>query len=197
MPDAELTSVELRELVERTRAGDRAAEDQLIRSVLGRFQNLARRMLNRFPDLRHWAQTGDVAQDAMLRLLRALRTVSPQTTRDFFNLAAEQIRRQLLDLVRQYRRFPVQPLPAGDSSDDGGDPPAPVVADLDRWQQFHEAVARLPAEQREVIGLTFYHGWTQVQIAELFRVDERTIRRRWRDACRVLDKEVGGNLPDL
>ena len=27
--------------------------------------------------------------------------------------------------------------------------------------------------------LTFYHGWTQAEIAELFQVDERTIRRRW------------------
>jgi DNA-directed RNA polymerase specialized sigma24 family protein len=29
----------------------------------------------------------------------------------------------------------------------------------------------------------FYHGWTQVKIAELFGVDERTIRRRWATAC--------------
>jgi RNA polymerase sigma-70 factor (ECF subfamily) len=197
MPDPDMDSEELRELVARTRVGDRAAEDRLIRAVLGRFQNLARRMLNRFPDLRQWEQTGDVAQDALLRLLRALRTVSPKTTRDFFNLGAEQIRRQLLDLARQYRRAPVRPLPVGDPSDDGGDPPAPVATDLERWENFHEAVAKLPAELREVVGLTFYHGWTQARIAELFAVDERTIRRRWQSACRTLDKELGGQLPGL
>ena len=195
MPEPELDSDELRDLVARTRAGDREAEDRPIRAVLGRFENLARRMLNRFPDLRQWAQTADVAQEAMLRLLRALRSVSPQTTRDFFNLAAEQIRRQLIDLARQYRRVPVQALPVGDSSGDGSDPPAPAGTDLERWEHFHEAVAKLPAEQREVIGLTFYHGWTQARIAELFGVDERTIRRRWREACRALDKELGGKLP--
>src|SRR5262249_31686133 len=30
---------------------------------------------------------------------------------------------------------------------------------LERWAAFHEAVETLPAEQREVVGLTFYHGW--------------------------------------
>jgi RNA polymerase sigma factor (sigma-70 family) len=55
-------------------------------------------------------------------------------------------------------------------------------------------VARLPAEEREVVGLTFYHGWTQAQIAELFSVDERTIRRRWRSACQRLGKALGGQL---
>ena len=46
-----------------------------------------------------------------------------------------------------------------------------------------------------MIGLTFYHGWTQTQIAELFRVDERTVRRRWQAACQALHKALGGQLP--
>jgi RNA polymerase sigma factor (sigma-70 family) len=37
-------------------------------------------------------------------------------------------------------------------------------------------------QEREVVGLIFYHGWTQAQTAELFGVDERTVRRRWRSA---------------
>jgi DNA-directed RNA polymerase specialized sigma24 family protein len=41
----------------------------------------------------------------------------------------------------------------------------------------------------------FYHGWTQAQIAELFEVDERTIRRRWQSACLRLNELVGGDLP--
>lgn len=198
MAENPLDSVALRQLVERTRAGDRAAEDALVRSILGRFQNLARRMLNRFPDLRRVEQTGDVVQDSLIRLLRALREVTPQTSRDFFNLAAEQIRRQLLDLARRHRRGSVVRLEGSDdSSGDGATPPdpAPPATDLDRWAQFHQAVEALPAEQREVIGLTFYHGWTQAQIAELFQVDERTVRRRWQAACLALNEALGGQLP--
>jgi DNA-directed RNA polymerase specialized sigma24 family protein len=45
-----------------------------------------------------------------------------------------------------------------------------------------------------VFGLTFYHGWTQSQIAELFQVSDRQVRRLWADACRQLQAAVG-NLP--
>jgi RNA polymerase sigma factor (sigma-70 family) len=45
---------------------------------------------------------------------------------------------------------------------------------------FHAAVEQLPDAEREVVELTFYHGLTQPEIAELLGVDERTVRRRWR-----------------
>src|SRR5436190_1472473 len=69
------------------------------------------------------------------------------------------------------------------------------VADTDQWVRFHEAVDQLPIEEREVVGLVFYHGWTQEKIAELFHVDERTIRRRWSSACQHLREAVGGEMP--
>jgi RNA polymerase sigma factor (sigma-70 family) len=199
MPSPEFDPDRLRDLIARLQAGDRGAENELVRAILARFHNLARRMLKEFPDLRRLEQTGDVVQDALLRLLRALREVTPQSTRDLFNLAAEQIRRQLLDLARRHKRPPVVSLSRSDdsSSGDGTGPadPSPLVSDLDRWEQFHAAAADLPAEQREVFMLTYYHGWTQAQIAELFQVDERTIRRRWQGACLALNKALGGQLP--
>jgi len=198
MPDNLLDSIALRRLVVQTRAGDRAAEDQLIRAILARFENLARRMLNRFPDAREFEQTCDVVQDALLRLLRALKVVTPETTRDFFNLAAEQIRRQLLDIVRRYRRRPVTAMSAT-TSDSGVqlDPPDQFDADLElsRWEQLHAVIEELPAAQRETFMLTFYHGWTQIEIADLFQVDERTVRRRWQSACLMLNEKLNGNLP--
>ena len=47
---------------------------------------------------------------------------------------------------------------------------------------------KLPAEQREVVGLIFYHGWKQAQVAELFRVSERTVRRGWESSLRQLNQ---------
>ena len=47
---------------------------------------------------------------------------------------------------------------------------------------FHEGVACLPAEEREVVSLIFYHGWTQVEVADLFQINERTVRRPWESA---------------
>jgi RNA polymerase sigma-70 factor (ECF subfamily) len=69
-----------------------------------------------------------------------------------------------------------------------GDPAAPAdePEELERWRAFHEAVERLPTEEREVVSLIFYHGCTRVQVAELLQVDERTVRRRWRAAMLTL-----------
>jgi DNA-directed RNA polymerase specialized sigma24 family protein len=39
-------------------------------------------------------------------------------------------------------------------------------------------VERLLVEEREVVGLRFYHGWSEADIAALFSITERTVRRR-------------------
>jgi len=62
---------------------------------------------------------------------------------------------------------------------------------------FHQEVENLPTKEREVLGLAFYHGWTQAEIARLFRVDERTIRRYYQSACVKLHDRLGGRTPDL
>ena len=69
-----------------------------------------------------------------------------------------------------------------------------MPADLDRWTNFHEAVEKLPPDEREVVGLIFYHGWQQSQVAELFQVNVRTVKRWWQSALlklhNVLTKEM-------
>jgi DNA-directed RNA polymerase specialized sigma24 family protein len=51
---------------------------------------------------------------------------------------------------------------------------------------------QLPAQERGVVSLMFYHGWTQPQIAELFQVDQRTIRRRSADGYRNCKRRPEG-----
>src|SRR3954469_15290100 len=89
--------------LDRMRAGDREAREELLRALGHWLENLARRMLRGYPQVRRWAETGDVLQNALLRLLRALEVVRPESTRDFFNLAAVQIRRELIDLARHFQ----------------------------------------------------------------------------------------------
>jgi RNA polymerase sigma-70 factor (ECF subfamily) len=140
-----------------------------------------------------------VVQNAAVRLLRSLRQVNPPpaTTREFFGLAAAEIRRELLDLARSARAARrggeerVNTASGWEGPADDRDP----VEDLERWEAFHEAMARLPAEEREVMGLAFYHGWTQTQIAALFQVSERTVARRWNSACLQLQTMLDGKLP--
>jgi len=155
-------------------------------------------MLRGYPVVQDREQTGDVLQNALLRLTRALREVRPTSTAEFFSLAAEQIRRELLDLVRYHRRRSSVNQPLVDAAGVHLDPPDPNIADpadLDRWHALHEAVERLAPAQREVFGLTFYHGWTQPEIAELLAVSDRQVRRLWRQACLRLNEMLGGDLP--
>ena len=65
----------LQRLLDRMWTGDVAARDELLQGVSGRLRRLARKMLNNFPDIRQWDDSGDVLQSALLRLLRALHGV--------------------------------------------------------------------------------------------------------------------------
>jgi RNA polymerase sigma-70 factor (ECF subfamily) len=184
----------LHEQIERLRAGDRQAQEDLVQVVGERMRRIARRMFQGFPGARAAADTEDVLQNTLLRLLAALKTIRPTSTRDFFQLAAYLTRQELIDLLRRCAiRGAGEPL----SSGAGGADPRPSPDHLDAWLHFHQAIADLPEEQREVVSLTFYHGWTQAQIAEVVGVDVRTVRRRWAASCLRLREVLEEDLDEL
>jgi RNA polymerase sigma factor (sigma-70 family) len=191
----DLKAANLHEILTRFQGGDEAALDELIRRSGDRLERLAHNMLLGFPTVRALEQTGDVLQSALIRLTRSLRQVRPPTAADFFRLAATQIRRELLDLVRYHRRRAAVNGPHNRLTLDPPDRTATDDADLDRWHALHEAVERLPTELRETFSLSYYHGWTQAEIAELLCVSDRQVRRLWRDACARLNEMVGGRMP--
>src|SRR5262245_22819150 len=102
MVDPAAQTTQMVDWLDRMRAGDDSARNELIRGFQGRLELLARKMVGRDPRVARWVDAEDVLQNALLRLLRALESVQPDSTRDFFGLAAEQIRRELLDLARHY-----------------------------------------------------------------------------------------------
>jgi len=201
MADPSAQTTQLRHWLERMEAGDQTARDELVRGFCGRLERLARKMLNRFPSVRRWAETGDVLQNSLLRLLRALEQVRPATTREFFGLAAEQMRRELLDLARHY--FGRQGLGANHASQiavEGSPPPHADPAEqtegheeLERWCAFHQEVEKLPVEVRQVVELIYYHGWSQAEVAKLFGVTVRTVQRRWQEALLKLREVMRGS----
>ncbi|MCD0463070.1 LamG-like jellyroll fold domain-containing protein [Roseiconus lacunae] len=75
---------------------------EIIEHTLDRLRVLASKMLGRFPRVRRWAETDDVLQDSIIRLHRALAEVRPESPRQFYGLAATQIRRELIDLARKH-----------------------------------------------------------------------------------------------
>ena len=205
MADSAAKTTVLVQLLERMQGGDRAARDELVLAFQTRLEHLARKMLSRYPDVGRWVEVEDVLQGALMRLLGALESIKPDSTRAFFGLAAEQMRRELLDLGRHFfgpqgegaNHASVQV--ALGTSQTAFDPPdrRDDDGDLELWCQFHQEVDKLPAQEREVVGLIYYHGWTQTQVAELFEVNVRTVRRWWEAILvklhRVLKGEDGKN----
>jgi len=140
------------------------------------------------PGHRRWEQTDDVFQNSMVRLHRALAGTEVRSVSHFFNLAAVQIRRELIDLGRKHfgpegigRNHHTDHQP----SDERGGTLHRIETepgDIEQWTDFHERVEALPVEVREVVDLLYYEGLSQEEAAEVLGVSLRTLRRRWQDA---------------
>jgi RNA polymerase sigma factor (sigma-70 family) len=205
MDDASDRTTEIQIRLDRLRAGDGAAVDELLTVTADRLARLARKMLKDYPRVARWEETDDIAQNAMIRLERAVREVTPTTSRDFFGLAAAQIRRELIDMARHYygpcgpgARHSSQAHRAGP----GGAEPVPATPDttydparLAAWAEFHSAVESLGEADRELFDLLWYQGLTQAEAAAILGVSERTVHSRWLAARVRLSDALGGQLP--
>lgn len=189
MPEPPADTQELQALLDE---GGDAAYDQLLSLASVRLQNLTRRMLRDFPRLRRWEQTDDVFQTAAIKLHKSLAQVRPQSLRQFFGLAATQIRRTLIDLARHHYGPQGQAAnhASGINNDRGSSADGPES--LAAWAEFHEHVEQLPNDEREVFQLVWYSGTTQREAAELIGVSERTILRRYHRAVLSLRKFLRG-----
>lgn len=176
------TTTKLQHWLDLMKEGDNQARTELIGHACERLRLLTRRMLRGYPLVRRWEQTDDVLQNAMLRLYRALANVTPDSLRHFYNLAALQIRRELLDLAKHHARNDGQIEP-GEPPDADGEP-----SSLVEWSEFHSLVESLPAEEREVFALVWYHDLSLAEAAEVLGVSTRTVIRRWQAARIRLQK---------
>ncbi len=199
-------SEHLQHCLDRLRGGDRAAGRELLEHTCDRLSQLAHVMLKGYARLRRWEETADVVQNALVRLCRALETVTPTTLRDYYRLAALQIRRELLDLVRHYygpqgagghHQSNADGSPSGDAA-----PPAYERCDatqdpsrLAAWADFHRQAAALPEDEREVFDLLWYQGLGHTEAAAVLGVAARTVKRRWQSACLKLHDALQGVLP--
>jgi RNA polymerase sigma-70 factor (ECF subfamily) len=202
MADATPSTTQIQLRLDRLRAGDESARDDLVTIACERLARLAHKMLRSYPVVRRWEQTDDVLQNAALRLCRSLEAVKPESVRSFINLAAVQIRRELIDLARRYGgpQGPGRHHADPDRWDRSGGPPDPGTdtddpALLADWTEFHVQVEALPAEEREVFDLLWYQGLRQAEVAALLGVSERVVRYRWRAARLELHDRLGGRWP--
>lgn len=201
-PPEKGTTQQLATCIDRLGQGDLQARDDLLSFACGRMEQIARRMLRRFPKVRRWDETGDVVQNAAIRLYHSLGSITPRDARGFLGLAAVHIRRELIDLARKYsgpeshaansetncQRLDGEYRSKVDQAADDE-----TIEQLSRWAALHTAAEGLPPEERELFDLVWYMGLGQQEAAAMLGCSVRTIKRRW-SSVKQLMRQAAADL---
>jgi RNA polymerase sigma-70 factor (ECF subfamily) len=126
------------------------------------------------------------------RLLKAMRSVRPQTVRQFFALVNQHMRWELNDLARRLDKQPI--------AEELGDnmvpaPPSSSSMLSPDGRRMLEAIDQLPEEEREVFGLIRIQGLTQGEAADVLGVSAKTVQRRLNHSLVLLAKELDDLRP--
>ena len=168
--------------------GDRQSEDKLFRAVYDELHRQAARYLRR-EQSGLTLQTSDLIHEAYLRLIDQ-RDVEWQNRLHFHAIAAQQMRRILVDHARQRhaakRGGSNLRLPLDEAES------ISVELDLD-FVALDEALNRLATidlQQSRVVELRFFSGLSVEETAEVLDVSERTVKRDWHVAKAWLRREL-------
>jgi RNA polymerase sigma factor (TIGR02999 family) len=186
--DVEHIPGEVTNLLGLLRLGDPQAEERLIPLVYGELRRLAASYLRKERS-DHTLQPTALVHEAYLRL-RDVRGIDWQSRAHFFALAAQLMRRILVDHARAHRaskrggsREPV-------ALDDA------LVFSPPRAEQFvalDEALTRLAKRDRrqsQIVEMRFFGGLDEQEIASLLGISTRTVKRDWRIAKAWLFREL-------
>lgn len=186
-------TTQLEQRLVRLEQGHTDARDALIEHTCERLRIMARTMLRASPKVRRWTETDDLLQDALVRLHRSLLAVKPTTAREFYGLAATQLRRRLIELARKhYGREGVGKNHLTDDGEIVKSSPSKAPEYLDEWTEFHEQIDRLTEDEREVVHLLWYEGMTQSEAAVVMGISLATLKRRWQSARLKLTQSIQG-----
>jgi RNA polymerase sigma-70 factor (ECF subfamily) len=120
-------------------------------------------------------QPDEVLSAVVERLLKALRSVRPQTVRQFFTLVNQHMRWELNDLAR---RLDEQPAAVEFRDELAAVPPNSGSVLTPGGRRMLDAIDHLPEDDREVFGLVRIQGLTQGEAADLLGVSAKTVQRR-------------------
>jgi RNA polymerase sigma factor (TIGR02999 family) len=173
--------------------GDRAARDELMPLVYEELRRLAHRYMGRErPD--HTLQTSALVNEAYLRLIDQ-KDVKWQNRAHFFGIAAQMMRRILVDYARKRsfakRGGDLRSVPLEEAVIVTPQRAAEVVALDDALTNL----AELDPRKSQIIELRFFGGLSIEETAEVLGVSPGTVMRDWTLARAWLRREVSGMKP--
>lgn len=195
---------ELADCLQRLAAGDASALDQLISQACKRMEDMAHRMLRRFPKVRRWVETKDVVQDASLALWKRLKkTPPPADPRQYVGLCAIEVHHRLLDLARKFsgpQSFASKHQTNHGAGVDGQRLTIEAQGVIDTWTEelqiwrlILETLERQPSRVAQAFRLVHFLGVKRRQAAEQLGVDRKTVDRDLALAQEAIDTAVQGD----
>jgi RNA polymerase sigma factor (sigma-70 family) len=194
--------------LERAVMGDALARQRLLELTRDRLMHHARHFLHgKYARLEPYAQTDDVVQQLYIKILRNQDRFwlnadgEPiHTLVEFFGHTSAWMRDVLCDLLRkEYGRDDNRPaaLPLDGGPSGAGQRYEPSSNTLNaekvqRWTEFHEAVAGLPDDLRAVFDLLWYQELSQAEAAALLGIAVPTVKLRWMKARLQVQQALGG-----
>ena len=181
-------SVEVTGLLKAWSGGDQAALEPLADQLYNELRRIARRFM-RNERAGNTLQTTALVNEVYLRLVD-IKNVDWQQRAQFFAIAAQMMRRILVDAAR-----------ARGSHKRGGGAikvnvdEAPVVSperdsSLVALDEALETFSKLAPRQAKVVELHYFGGLSEEEIAEVLKTSPRTVRRDWGFAKSWLKREL-------
>lgn len=168
--------------------GNHAALDQLTPLVYDELRRLAGRYLrNERPD--HTLQSTDLVHEAYLRMIDQ-QNVRWQSRAHFFGIAAQMIRRILVDHARRRHALKRGAAPVKLSLDEAVAAADQRDFDLMALDEALEKLAKFDPQQSRVVELRFFAGLSIEETAEVLSVSPATVKRDWTTAKAWLYRDL-------
>jgi RNA polymerase sigma factor (TIGR02999 family) len=178
---------EVTQLLVKVSQGDSAALDELLPLVYGELRRLADRYLRR-ERADHTLQATALVNEAYLRLVD--QNVPWQNRAHFFGVAAEMMRRILVDHAREHK---AQKRGSGGiklSLDEAINMSDERATDLIALDEALSALAEFDPQKSRIVELRFFAGLSIEETAKVLGIGTATVIRQWRMAKAWLYHEV-------
>lgn len=171
-------------LLQRAAGGDRAALDAVYTSLYPELKRLARARL-RQQGRGDAVSTTMLVHESFVRLVGA-HDLRLEDRRHFFAYAAKTMRNIIIDTAREHlterRGGGAEHVTLGDADVDADAMQLVDAHASDELVRVGDALHELETvdpELAELVEMRYFGGYSEVEIAELQGVNERTVRRRW------------------
>jgi RNA polymerase sigma factor (TIGR02999 family) len=172
--------------------GNKESLDQLMPIVYDELRRQAARYLRR-EQAGHTLQTTALIHEAYVRLVDQ-RNMQWQNRAHFFGIAAQMMRRILVDHARSKKRVKRGGSEIRVSFEDANVAAKGQDLDVVALDEALERLAQIDEQQSRVVELRFFSGLSVEETAEVMGISKSTVKRDWSMAKAWLHRELSGEI---